>query len=128
MFQQVTTGPRAAILVASGLYDSLSYPVSRRTAEIGIRVALGARRGQVVWLVLGEGLRICAIGLGLVIGLPLAIAAARLLRARLFGLQPEDPLSFGLAIAGITIVTIAATLLPARRALSVDPMLALRSD
>ncbi len=83
---------------------------------------------QVVWLVLGESLRICAIGLGLVIGLPLAIAAARLLRARLFGLQPEDPLSFGLAIAGITIVTIAATLLPARSALSVNPMLALRSE
>jgi predicted permease len=119
-------GLLAAILVASGLYGSLSYRVSRRTAEIGIRVALGARRGQVVWLVLGEGLRICAIGLA--IGVPLAIGAARLLRARLFGLTPDDPLSFGLAIAGITLVTIAAALLPARRALSVDPMLALRSD
>jgi hypothetical protein len=119
-------GLLAAILVASGLYGSLSYRVSRRTAEIGIRLALGARRGQVVWLVLGESLRICAIGL--VIGLPLAITAARLLRPRFFGLQPDDPLSFGLAIAGITIVTIAATLLLARRALSVDPMLALRSE
>jgi predicted permease len=119
-------GVLAAVLVASGLYGSLSFRVSRRTAEIGVRVALGARRAQVVWLVLGESLRICAAGL--VLGLPLAIVAARLLRSWLFGLTPDDLLSFVLAIAGITLVTIGAALLPARRALSVDPILALRSE
>jgi predicted permease len=119
-------GVLAAILVASGLYGSLSYRVSRRTAEIGVRVALGARRGQVMWLVLGESLWICAIGLA--IGVPLAFGASRLLRSRLFGLTPDDPWSFGLAMAGITLVTLAAALLPARRALSVDPMRALRAE
>jgi predicted permease len=119
-------GVLAAILVASGLYGSLSYRVSRRTAEIGVRVALGARRGQVAWLVLGESLRVCAIGL--VIGLPLAVGVARLLRSRLFGLTPEDPLSFGAALAGIVLVTAAAALLPARRALSVDPIQALHAE
>ncbi|HEV2383473.1 MAG TPA: ABC transporter permease, partial [Terriglobia bacterium] len=116
----------AAVLVATGLYGTMAYRVSRRTAEIGVRMALGAQRQQVLWMVLRESLMLGAAGLAL--GLPLAIAGARLLRSTLFGLGPNDPLSFGAALAGIVVVTLLASLIPARRAASVDPMLALRME
>ena len=87
----------AAVLVATGLYGTLAYRVSRRTAEIGVRMALGAQRQQVLWMVLRESLMVGAAGLA--VGLPLAIAGARLLRSTLFGLGPNDPLSFGAALA-----------------------------
>jgi predicted permease len=116
----------AAVLVATGLYGTLAYRVSRRTAEIGVRMALGAQRQQVLWMVLRESLMVGAAGLA--VGLPLAIAGARLLRSTLFGLGPNDPLSFGAALAGIVVVTLLASLIPARRAASVDPMLALRME
>jgi predicted permease len=119
-------GILAVTLVAIGLYGSLSYRVSRRTAEIGIRVALGARRGQVFWLVLRESLRICAFGLAF--GLPLAAGGAHLLRSMLFGLTPGDWLTFAAAAVGISAVAVAAALVPARRAMSVDPNVALRSE
>jgi ABC-type antimicrobial peptide transport system permease subunit len=89
-------------------------------------MALGAQRRQVLWMVLRENL---AVGVaGLVLGLPLAIAGARLLRSTLFGLGPNDPLSFAGALAGIVAVTLLASLIPARRAASVDPMRALRME
>lgn len=119
-------GLLAALLVATGLYGTLAYRVSRRTAEIGVRMALGAQRYQVLWMVLRESLLVCAAGV--VIGLPAAIACSRLLRSMLFNLSPADPLAFVAAIAGISLVTLAATALPARRASSVDPTVALRYE
>jgi predicted permease len=119
-------GALAAFLVAIGLYGTLAYRVSRRTAEIGVRMALGAQRRQVLWMVLRESLAIAVVGVA--IGLPLAFAAARLLKAMLFGLSAADPLTFLLALIGIAGVALCSALLPARRASSVDPMVALRYE
>jgi predicted permease len=116
----------AALLVATGLYGTLAYRVSRRTAEIGVRMALGAQRRQVLWMVLRESLAVALAGV--IVGLPLAVAATRLLRSTLFGLGPGDPLSFLAALIGMTLVTFVASLIPARRAASVDPMQALRTE
>jgi predicted permease len=119
-------GVLAALLVATGLYGTLSYAVSRRTSEVGIRLALGARRGQVLWMVLGESLIMCLAGI--VVGSPLAILCSRLLRSMLFGIVPGDPATFVAALAGIVAVALVASLLPARRAASIDPMVALRYE
>src|SRR5438552_3358243 len=85
-------GLLATLLVATGLYGTLAYRVSRRTAEIGVRMALGARRGQVLWMVLRESLLVTLAGV--VVGVPLALAGARLLKSTLFGLTPGDAVSF----------------------------------
>jgi predicted permease len=119
-------GLLAATLVAIGLYGTLSYRVSRRTQEIGIRMALGARRDHVVWMVVRDSLVVCAAGI--VIGLPLAIAGSRFLESMLFGLTPRDPLSYGAALAVVVVLAIVASFIPARRAVSVDPMVALRAE
>ncbi len=119
-------GAMAVLLVATGLYGTLSYRVSRRTSELGIRIALGAQNRQIFLLVLRESLWILLIGLSL--GIPLAIAAGRWLASLLFELTPSDPLSLAIAITGLTFVTIAASLLPAHRAASVDPLSALRHE
>jgi predicted permease len=119
-------GLLAALLVATGLYGTLSYRVSRRTAEIGVRMALGAQRGQVLWMVLRESLAVSVAGL--LLGLPLAVAGARVLRSMLFGLGPGDPLAFAGAVLGLAAVVLAASLIPARRATKVDPMVALRYE
>ena len=119
-------GLLATLLVATGLYGTLAYRVSRRTAEIGVRMALGAQRRQVLWMVVRESLAMTAVGV--VVGLPLAVAAGRLLRAILFGLGPGDPAVFTGALAGIAVIALAASLIPARRAASVDPMQALRTE
>jgi predicted permease len=116
----------AALLVATGLYGTLAYRVSRRTAEIGVRMALGAQRSQVLWMILRESLLLSATGI--VVGLPIAIASSRLLRSMLFGLNPGDPVTFAAALVGITLVVLAASAIPARRASSVDPMVALRYE
>ena len=116
----------AAVLVATGLYGALAYRVNRRTAEIGVRMALGAQRHQVLWMVLRESLLISALGVAA--GFPAAIACARLLRSMLFNLTPGDPFTFVLALAGISLVTVLAAAVPARRACSVDPILALREE
>jgi predicted permease len=114
----------AVLLAAVGLYGTLAYAVSRRTREIGVRLAFGAQRGAVLWMVLGEALRLAAIAL--VIGVPVAIAAGYSLRAFLFGVTPLDPA----ALAGASVVLLLAALLaayvPARRASAVDPIVALR--
>jgi predicted permease len=119
-------GLLATLLAAVGLYGVMSYSVARRTREIGIRLALGAPRQRVLGMVLREVGVLGAWGLGL--GLPLAVALARLVSAQLFGLRSYDPLTLASATALITCVTVLAGLLPARRAMRVDPMLALRYE
>ncbi len=122
----ISFGVLAALLVATGLYGTLSYRVSRRTAEIGVRLALGAQRSQVLGMVLRESLIVSVAGL--IVGLPLAIAGARLLRSMLYGLGPGDPMAFAAAILGLLIVVFGASWIPARRATKVDPMVALRYE
>jgi len=119
-------GLLAVVLVATGLYGTLAYRVSRRTSEIGVRMAVGAQRFQVLWMILRESLLLCLAGVA--IGLPLALASMRLLRTMLFGLGPNDPMSFAAALVGITLVALAASLIPACRAASVDPLVALRNE
>jgi predicted permease len=119
-------GALAAFLVAIGLYGTLAYRVSRRTAEIGVRMALGAQRRQVLWMFLRESLVMAVIGV--CVGLPLAFAGARLLKSMLFGLSPADPVTFLLALAGIAAVALFSAFIPARRASIVDPIVALRYE
>jgi predicted permease len=116
----------AILLVATGLYGTLAYRVSKRTPEIGVRLAMGAQRGQVLWMVLREGLLIS--GLAVLVGLPLAFGGAQLMRSMLFGVLPGDAVSFVLAMVGIIVVVLGSSLIPARRAASVDPMVALRYE
>ena len=119
-------GLLAALLVATGLYGTLAYRVSRRTAEIGVRMAVGAQRHQILWMVLLESLVVSLAGI--IIGLPIAFGSGRLLRSMLFDLTPGDPITFVCALLGLTLVALVASLIPARRAASVDPMVALRYE
>ena len=113
----------ATLLAAMGLYGVMAFMVARRTREIGIRMALGASGGSVVWLVMREVMLL--VGLGVAIGLPAALGLTRLVRAQLFGVDPSDALTLGLATAGIAAVAMLSGYLPARRATSIDPMRAL---
>jgi predicted permease len=119
-------GLLALLLTCVGLYGLMAYTVNRRTGEIGIRMALGAQRGTIARMVLRETLLLVACGLAL--GVPAALFASRLVASQLFGLKPGDPVTFLIACAGMVAVTMAASYLPARRAASVDPMRALRSE
>jgi predicted permease len=119
-------GGLAALLVAVGLYGTLAYRVNRRTAEIGVRMALGAARGQVLWMILRDSLYLVAAGL--VVGLPLAWFASKLMTSMLYQLSAHDPASFILTALGVLAVSLAAALIPARRAASVEPMQALRME
>jgi predicted permease len=116
----------ALLLAAIGLYGVMSYNVVRRTNEIGIRLALGAQSGSVLWLVLRESLLLLSIGLAL--GLPLTLATTRIIRDQLFGITALDAVTFATAIAIVTSMTLVAAWLPACRAARVDPMIALRCD
>jgi putative ABC transport system permease protein len=116
----------AVLLAVIGVYGVMSYAVARRTQEMGVRMALGARATQVVRLVLGQGLR--TIALGIAIGLAGSVATTRLLSTQLFGVEPTDPLTFALAPLLLAIVATAACYLPARRASRVDPVGALRAE
>jgi predicted permease len=119
-------GALAALLVAVGLYGTLAYRVNRRTLEIGLRMALGAARPEVLWMIVRESLYLVAAGL--VVGLPLAWFISKLMASMLFKLSTHDPISFAAAGLGTLLVSIAAALIPARRAASVEPMQALRSE
>jgi putative ABC transport system permease protein len=119
-------GALAAILAVIGLYGVISYMVARRTNEIGIRMALGANGGGIVRLILREAMLL--LGIGLVAGAALALAAARTASSMLFGLKPYDPATLAFAITALAVVAIAASYIPARRAAGVDPMVALREE
>ena len=114
----------ATLLAALGLYGVMAFMVARRTREIGIRMALGAGRGKVVWMILRESLTLA--GIGMAIGLAGAYALTRLIQAQLFGVQPTDLLTMAASSLGIAAVTALAGYLPARRATAIDPMRALR--
>jgi predicted permease len=119
-------GALAAVLAVIGLYGVISYMVARRTNEIGIRMALGANGAGIVRLILREALLL--LGIGLVVGAGLALAAARTASSMLFGLKPYDPATLAFAITTLALVAIAASYIPARRAAGVDPMVALREE
>jgi ABC-type antimicrobial peptide transport system permease subunit len=117
-------GCLAAMLAALGLYGVMAFIAERRTREFGIRMALGARQESVLWMVLRETLTLT--GGGVAIGLAGTYLVTRLIQAQLFGVNPTDLLTLAAASLGITIVTILAGYLPARRATGIDPMSALR--
>ena len=119
-------GVIALLLACLGLYGVISYSVGRRTSELGIRLALGATRGEVLGMVLRESLVLVAAGVA--IGVTVTLGATRLIAARLFGISPTDPLTVVSATLVMIAVATAAALVPANRASRVDPMLALRCD
>ena len=116
----------AVVLATVGLYGVMSYMVARRRSEIGIRMALGASRGDVLNLVLREAGMLLAVGLA--IGTGLAIAAGRTASSLLFGLKATDPITIGLSVTLLAAVAIVASFIPAMRAARVEPMLALREE
>jgi len=116
----------ALLLAAIGLYGVMSYNVVRRTNEIGIRIALGAQTPAVQWMILSESLLLLAIGVCL--GLPLTLLTTKYIKGQLFGLSALDPVTFTVALAVVSAMTMFAAWLPARRASKVDPMVALRCD
>jgi ABC-type antimicrobial peptide transport system permease subunit len=118
-------GALALALAALGLYGVIAYQVAGRTMEIGTRMALGARAGLVLWLVLRQSVALLAAGF--VVGVPLALLAARALGTQLYGVRAFDPVTLGGALLVLTITGILASLLPARRATRVDPLTALRA-
>ncbi len=116
----------ALLLASVGLYGLMSYAVTRRTREIGIRVALGAQRPTVLWFVLRESL---ALGLlGIALGIPCALAASRLIASMLFGISSGDLLTIAAVSLLLLAVALFAGYLPARRASRIDPMVALRTE
>jgi predicted permease len=119
-------GSLAIVLAAIGMYGVIAYSVARRTREIGIRMAIGAQKRDVLWLVLARGLRLTAVGIA--VGLALSAASTRLLRAFLYGISPWDAVAFSAAALLWLAIALLATLLPARRAAQVDPSVALRYD
>jgi ABC-type antimicrobial peptide transport system permease subunit len=119
-------GVLALILAAVGLYGITSYAVARRTSEIGLRMALGADRSNVVRMVLRGAF--VQVGIGLAIGIPIAILGGRFMASQLFQVRSWDPLSMGIAIAVLAAAAALAGFIPARRAASIEPMEALRIE
>jgi predicted permease len=128
MIATLTTlfGALGLVLSAVGLYGVLAYMVERRTAEIGVRMALGADRGNVVAMVLGGAF--WQVGAGLALGLPAAVGAGRLMSGQLFGVRPWDPVMLALATLLLSLAALVASVIPASRAAGVEPMVALRIE
>jgi ABC-type antimicrobial peptide transport system permease subunit len=116
----------AVCLAMAGVYGVMAYVVGQRTGEIGLRMALGARPVEVLRLVLGQGMRLA--GVGLVLGLLGAAALTRLLTTMLFGVQPNDPVTYVVVSALLGGIALAASSVPAWRASRVDPVIALRQE
>jgi putative ABC transport system permease protein len=117
-------GGLAMMLAAVGLYGVVAYTVAQRTREIGVRMAMGAQRADVMWMVLSRGLGLTAIGIA--IGLVLSAGATRSLAGLLYGMSALDPVSFALASVSWVATAMLASYVPARRAMKVDPVVALR--
>jgi predicted permease len=122
----VVFGAFALLLASIGLHGVTAYSVTRRTSEIGVRVALGARQADVLWMILRQVIGITIVGMA--IGILGAIALARFVRASLYGVEPADPLSVGAAVILMAVVAVTAGFFPARRAARLDPLLALRYE
>lgn len=119
-------GLLATLLASIGLYGVMAFVVARRTKELGVRMALGARPGSVIWMVMREVLAL--VGIGFCVGVPAAIGLGQYVAAQLYGVKPDDPWMAGLTVLLLSIVSALAGLVPARRASRIDPMLALRFE
>lgn len=119
-------GALALLLACVGLYGVAAYTVAQRTSEIGIRIALGAPRSSIAKMVVRVA--VAPVTLGLLIGLPLALAGGRAIASGLYGIKSYDPFVLGTAVLVLVVSSIAAALIPARRAAKVDPMTALRYE
>jgi predicted permease len=119
-------GLLATLLASIGLYGVMAFVVARRRKELGLRLALGAEPSEVVWLVMKEVLFLAAVGFA--VGIPTAFALGRFVSSQLYGIQPHDPMIGIITIGFIVIVSVAAGLIPARRASRIDPLLALRYE
>jgi predicted lysophospholipase L1 biosynthesis ABC-type transport system permease subunit len=128
LFARLCTGfaMLALVIACVGLYGTMSYSVARRTGEIGFRMALGAQRGAVVWMVLHEVLVLALIGLA--IGLPIALSTSKFVETFLFGLQHNDPWSLAMAVAILLSASLVAGYFPAWKASRIDPIIALRHE
>jgi macrolide transport system ATP-binding/permease protein len=119
-------GVLALVIACVGLYGTVAYNVARRTNEVGIRMALGARSAGIMWMVLREILILT--GVGLAISVPAVLAASKFVQAFLFAMKPNDPIALAAAIMILVLAAVLAGYAPARRAARIDPMVALRNE
>jgi len=128
LIAQLTTvyGILALVLASIGLYGVAAYTVARRTSEIGIRMALGAQRGTVIRMILRSAMQ--PIAFGLLVGVPVALAGGHAIASQLFGVKGYDPLVLAGAVAALAAAAVLAAIIPARRAASIDPIRALRTE